>query len=44
MPSIEDILQDTVLKTADIGLLVGGSSVPLRAVNVVASVTDMVGK
>ena len=41
---IDDILEGTVVKSVDIGLLVQGSPVPLTSVNVVANITDMVGK
>ena len=41
---IDDILEGTVVKSVDIGLLVQGSPVPLTTVNVVANITDMVGK
>ncbi|XP_063679343.1 uncharacterized protein LOC134814927 isoform X2 [Bolinopsis microptera] len=41
---IDDILEGTVVKSVEIGLLVQGSPVPLTTVNVVASITDMVGQ
>ena len=44
MLDIDDILKGTVVKSVDIGLLVQGSPVPLTTVNVVANITDMVGK
>ena len=42
--NIDDILEGTVVKSVDIGLLVQGTPVPLTTVNVVADITDMVGK
>ena len=41
---ISDLLDDSVVRSVDIGLLVKGEPLPLKQVNLGAQITDMVGK